>query len=725
MNRITLLFTLGLLFILFIQKENAQTTRTFGSGANPSNPRSATSMPIDLDSLIWNGSQSTNWIDPLNWTPAGVPDEFKILFIPDATTTTYNPILPSLANASGLTLKSGAVLNAIPGSQLNIYNHQGNEGWNNLGGTFNPSTSTVVFINPGSIISGKTDFNNVTLFSNSGAIIQEGSVVRIAGVLSNSGILDATQFNNTIEYNGTSAQTIGDSSATTFYDLTINNASGVTVTSTFLTSVSNLLTINSGKKFIVAAGKQLTVMGTIDNYANPDGFVLQSNETGTASLIHNSNSIPATVQRYISGNSEDWHFLSSPGSNDSISGSWLPSGTYGNHTGYDLYVWNEPTSCWIFKNDSTSPIDWNTVHPGSYFIPGRGYLYSLQAANPTKAFSGNLNNGSISYRLTASGAIDSLKGFNLVGNPYPSSIDWQAASGWTRSNLTTTAGGYDMWIWNPTANNYGVFNSSTGIGTNSVTRYIPPMQGYFVQATANGYLSTDNNVRVHLGAGNWFKSTVDTSEMIRMVVQSESTNNSDEINLVFGFPDNQTGTTKLFSRAIIAPGLFLPMGTQDCSVRYLTRPDDNPMVPVRFKPGRNGNYTIHCEFDLGKFKIVMLEDCAKHYIQDMKVLNTYNFQSSTSDDVSRFILHFGADNNTSYTELPARIYYDGHQLVIDLTLVGTETETFVYDLLGRLLYHNTLQGLFQHKFSLNSTSQIVVVYLKNQQGKVCRKIVYN
>ena len=126
-----------------------------------------------------------------------------------------------------------------------------------------------------------------------------------------------------------------------------------------------------------------------------------------------------------------------------------------------------------------------------------------------------------------------------------------------------------------------------------------------------------------------------------------------------------------------------------------------------------------------EFEIVMLEDRPTHYIQNMKTINTYSFQSSTSDDTSRFMLHFGPDNNASYNELPARIYTDGTQLIIDLTLVGKETEVIVCDLLGRILVQKTLQGLTQHKLSINAKTQILIIYLRNPQGNICRKLYYN
>jgi hypothetical protein len=111
--------------------------------------------------------------------------------------------------------------------------------------------------------------------------------------------------------------------------------------------------------------------------------------------------------------------------------SWVPSGTYGNGTGYDLYIWNEP--CWTYQlNTAVAP----TIYSSSIYLrKGRGYLYSTQALNPTKEFVGLLNNGnSFPITNTSSSADAVVRGFNLIGNPYPS-IDWKSGTGWLRTDL--------------------------------------------------------------------------------------------------------------------------------------------------------------------------------------------------------------------------------------------------------------------------------------------------
>lgn len=484
------------------------------------------------------------------------------------------------------------------------------------------------------------------------------------------------------------------------------------------------LTIGANAKLTISSTKYLTVNGTFINNGNDTSFVIQSNSSGTGSLLHNS-TVAGTMQRYISGSAEAWHFMSSPVAAQSISGTWTPSGAYGNGTGYDLYVWNEPTNCWIYKLNTTSTVNWSTIHPGSNFTVGRGYLYSVLSLNPTKAFAGNLNNGSINYDVTKSSAEATLRGFNLIGNPYPSSIDWQAVSGWTRTNLKSSGSGYDMWIWNQTANNYGVCNSASGSGTNGISRYIAPMQGFFVRAANAGSISTTNAVRVHNGAGAWLKNTEDDPTMISLIVQSHSDNSFDEVRLQFGYTSNFSGATKLFSHITTAPSLYMQVGIDKYSVRYLTDTIENPKVPLLFKSGKDGDYTIKCNFDVDRFEMVMLEDRQMHFIQNMKSKNTYTFKSLVKDDANRFVLHFGPDANENNIELPVRIYDGGGQLVIDLSLVSKETEALVYNNIGQLLYQTTLQGEMLHTLNINAKSQMLIVSLKNPQGSVCRKLLFN
>ncbi|MFA5973735.1 MAG: hypothetical protein WC780_15395 [Lentimicrobiaceae bacterium] len=538
-----------------------------------------------------------------------------------------------------------------------------------------------------------------------GVIVSSGIYMKMTGgtmVLHNSNWVNNgnyTDQNGTIIINGNTH--VSGSSLNTFGDVTVITGS--------------MLSINS-QNFV-------TINGLLTNNAGTTGFVLQSDSTGTASLLHNTDNVPATVQRYISGDAEAWHFLSSPVAAQGISGTWLPSGTYGNGTGYDLYLWNESNNCWIYKLNLASTINWNTVHPGSDFTPGRGYLYSVQATNPTKEFAGNLNNGSLTYPLTFNSADAVLKGFNLVGNPYPSSIDWEAASGWTRDGLVNSGGGYDIWIWNQAANNYGVFNSATGIGTNSITRYIAPMQGFFVKASVAGNLQMDNDVRVHDGSG-WFKNADLNPARISLVVQSESDKSFDEALLLFGYSANEPGAVKLFSHVLTAPSLYLSSGNEKYSVQYLTDTVDNPTVPVMFKPGKDGNYTLRCNLDNDIFNSVTLEDRQMHYRQDLKSVKMYCFLAAKTDDANRFVLHFGTENNSSGNELPARIYSDGNQLIIDLKLVRKKTMVMVYDVLGRKLLQQELPGETLHNLGLNVPRQILVVFLKNADGSFSRKIVW-
>jgi hypothetical protein len=488
-------------------------------------------------------------------------------------------------------------------------------------------------------------------------------------------------------------------------------------------AVCRNLTIRSGSVLTISGGAELTVAGILSNEEGLAGLILQSDESGTASLNHNTDKVPATVNRFFTGGAEDWHFLSSPVSNQDIAYRWLPSGTYGNGTGYDLYVWDEKTSCWIYKLDTKSAKNWNSVHPESNFVAGRGYLYSLQAPNPTNEFAGDLNNGDINVQISSASADADLKGFNLAGNPYPSSVDWQAAKGWSRSDLIQSGYGYDMWIWNPAASNYGVINSAGGKGTNGVSRYISPMQGFFVQAEFTGNLGFTNSVRSNAGAGAWLKKGLSTEqEAISITVTPETGTGFDEIKLVFGSKDNESGSLKLFSPVAAAPSLYLPLNGESYSLRYLTDTSENREIPVMFK-GSKGDYTLQFS-DIEHTETLVLEDRQTNTFHDVKADHIYRFKSSEDDKHDRFILHFSHVDRPVKSELSVSIYTANNNLIIDLSDIASDSEIHVMDFMGRFLLKTNLQGQTRHALAIDAKSQVLIVYVKNKTGILSRKVMW-
>jgi hypothetical protein len=149
---------------------------------------------------------------------------------------------------------------------------------------------------------------------------------------------------------------------------------------------------------------------------------------------------------------------------------------------------------------------------------GQGFSVWAPYAD-TRTFSGTINNGNIgplSAQLT--GAAGPEQGWNSMGNPYPSSIDWDAASGWTKTNIANS-----VYVWNN--NQYASYIG--GIGTNGGSRYIAPGQGFFVQASSAGAsLNMDNDICLHNGV-NFLKETIEPLDIIRIqIVDNEYSDES-------------------------------------------------------------------------------------------------------------------------------------------------------------------------------------------------------
>lgn len=494
---------------------------------------------------------------------------------------------------------------------------------------------------------------------------------------------------------------------------------------------ANSLNIYSGAVVTINPGGSLTVASTITNNAGAAGLVIHSTEDGTGSLISSQDGVQATVRRYIrrqSARNTAWFTLSSPITEQNIRGTeWTPFGSFGDGTGYDLFVWDEPTASWVYNLNDTTTIDknWTVAHPQAYFVPGRGYLYSLYDSISTKSFVGTLNNGTIQAPLTVSGS-GSNKGFRLVGNPYPSSMDWKAASGYDRSNLTLSGGGYDLWMWSSTANNYGLYNSAlTGDnGTLNASRYIAPMQGFFVLASSAGNMEFNNNARVHESAGAWLRSagTSNGGGTIRLKVVATSGSGSDEVMLRFGTLSNDKGSPKLFSPVTTAPSLYLPLNGKSFSLRSMTSVDDNTHTYVNFKPGMADAYTITCDFDELMTETVILEDRRRGILHNFAESGEYSFTAEPNDADDRFVLHYGSVSlNPDLAKY--RVYVAGSNLVVNLEDVGGEYTVSVFDLNGRIQQKQRLFGGSAHLLPLSNRG-VYVVSINTESGTYNHKIVY-
>ena len=695
----------------------------------------STIVTITVNSCInkWKGSISTDWNNAGNWTLNQVPAVDANLVFDDLPANdcylNQNRSVTNITNSQGV---YGIVLN---GNKLTL---KGNLLFSG-GAMIDASASNSTMHFSGSAVQsiGTGVFKNAAVYNlevnNSNNVVLSGNLRLLNNLTVTTGLLDAFTNSPTVTYAGNTLQTIVGNQflGGKIYNLTVDTVIGVNLNTNF--TITSTLVINIGKKLSVSSLYQLTALGTISNNGGASGLILKSNAVGTASLIHNTANVQATVERYISGPTEGWHFLSSPVSNQGISGSWLPLGSYGTGntatgTGFDLYVWDEPSFSFKYKLDTT-PIGWNSVHSEPNFSAGRGYLYSVQETNPTKEFIGNLNNGSVSYPITFTETLNpilfDLKGFNLVGNPYPSSVDWQATSGWDRSKLEVSGGGSDMWVWNPTANNYGVFNSASGVGTNSISRYLAPMQGYFVKAANNGNLVFDNSVRAHTGAGNWFKNTGINNPVIRIAVKSVAGNGADEALLQFGSSESNQGTPKLFSHVSSAPSLYLSLDDKKYSVRYLTNTTEKNTVPLEFKAGKEGVYKLVFNFDSREFDCIQLEDRLLKTATSVKPASSYLFKSSKEDSVSRFVLHFTAADITTIKELNGLVYMDGNQLAVDLKGINGQTEIKLFDISGKLILQKYLEGNRLTKLDLNLATQILVVRLSNVKGTSSTKVLFS
>jgi len=462
----------------------------------------------------------------------------------------------------------------------------------------------------------------------------------------------------------------------------------------------NGLSIHTGNSLTIPSGKTLTVNGTLANTAGNSGLVIESG----GSLIHNSNNVAATVKREITGSSSltamKYHFVSIP-------------------TQYAAPTSNLFLGSYLYKLDPTQTSSANNygvwvalgTSTTTPLYTNQGYMIYYPEDSKTYTFEGNLNNGVYSYALTGHSGAD-VYTFNLIPNPYPSSIVWNTSGdGWTKSGGI----GGSCYIWNAANANYSTIASSA-------TSYIPVGQALMVLVSneASPTLSVNNAARAHSSQA-FYKSGNSTEN--KLVIRASSNNYADETVVAFAEEateafDLQTDGMKLFGLEE-APQLYTLSCGEKYSLNNLPLFQDQRNVDMNFETQFTGEVTLNFE-GIESFnpsvKIHLLDELTGQTI-NLRSQQVYRFNHNPENAASRFKLLFGG--SIGLEETAARLgnmWISGKTLYINTPkLTGQTGMVEVYNASGQRLINKHLVLSELSTMELDAKGFVVVKLTAGQE----------
>ncbi len=491
-----------------------------------------------------------------------------------------------------------------------------------------------------------------------------------------------------VEFICENASTISAASTLNFYNLTIGKNLAVTTANADIT-VQNDFTIAPKAQFTNNAGKTFTVSGSA---------LFEADDSGTASFIDLGTatfSNQQSVECYLS--QDQWHMVSAPINNalsDVFTGIYL---TYFDESNYS---WHYITS---LNYDLTE---------------GRGFMAwsaSGSTGNATVLYNGNLNTGNISVTglsYTASQP-QADRGWNMVGNPYPSSVKW--TDNWSRTDVDATIYVYDY----GTSGNYLTYNTS-GTGT-LPNGNIAPGQGFWIKVSSvNASLTIPHSERLH-SSQPFYKE----DNMNEIHISVAGNGYSDKMIVQFnndateGF-DSEYDAWKLKGDDQ-APQLYSMFGDDGLTVNALPF-DENKVIPIAFETGANTSYQL----SFGDFEFngnnVWLEDRKTGEILEVTSGMTYDFEATVNDDIHRFNLHFGnslscdeiINGNTSIYSFDSKIYISSEN-----EITGTVS---VYDLTGKVMFTKKVSGNNLYTIPVYLKTGLYIVKLFGEDDMVSQKV---
>ncbi|KAF0194622.1 MAG: Protease [Bacteroidetes bacterium] len=446
------------------------------------------------------------------------------------------------------------------------------------------------------------------------------------------------------------------------------------------------LTIHTGATLTLAPDTKITLNGELINHAGPDGLLLMNSGSSSASLIHYSENVEATVQHFgdvVSG-FHQWRLLSAPVNGQAITPDFIGVPQV---PGDVLLKYDEPTATWIDSRLENG--DWNPAFE-SVFSPGRAY-HSAFASAGLRPFRGTLSSGNVETEsITNSG--EAGGGWHLVGNPYTSSYQW---------NPGYTFLSYIAKVWNDQGSCY------TDLFPGSI---IPAMTGFWIQNLAEvpAGFSLDPQLRTHEPSNN----TGPGEGTIQLMV-TENVNSTFQGTCIRKNAEATTGFDQLLDAHFLpgfAPQLYSVAENEKLSTNSLSDITSGNVIQLGFVKNTAADYTLQVIIPAQYPDMVaFINDKKTGELFTVSVDPTIHFTSAPGDDPNRFELIFGTvgtENRDFNSDLTC--YSDGSSIIL-LSSELIKGEIRVSSLSGQQLIAVKAPG--EHRISIDAGQLAPGTYL--------------
>ncbi|HNP32121.1 MAG TPA: hypothetical protein PKN96_02380, partial [Flavobacterium sp.] len=638
-----------------------------------------------------------------------------------ATSNTVTMIVNSKPTSSVISGNATSCLGSTTNLQVAI-----------TGGT---SPYTVVYTS-GSV-SNYTSGSNIPVTTNSTTIYTLTSVTDANGCVGTGNSGSATVTINTTTSTdggvswsngtptGTKSAIFDGSTATLSADLTacslrLTNNAVVTIASGYNVNLNGKLTVDSGSTFTLSNNSNLIQNTNISNSGN---IIVKRNSSALKRLDYTLWASPVTGQGL---------YAFSPF-------------TFANR----FYVYNTSTN--LYNNPAVgfniTGLDANGVNGTDsnnvQFASAKGYLIRMPWDHPTTAtvwngsFTGVPNNGDVSYAMTT--------GYNAVGNPYPSRISVKdfidgnpSITGpiyfWRKTNDTSSSSYATLTKTAYVAN--GATGGDTGTGYfnagNEANWVINIGQGFIVNSTSSTNLNFTNSMRRSSNANQFFKSAqTETSVNSGLYWLNLNTSTGVYSQMAVGYSSEGTlAEDRGIDGKNINQEFYLTslIGTGEYSIQG--RPDfaSSDIVPLSYKVGTAGNYTISIDHTSGLFnggtQLIYLKDNLTNTINNLNT-GAYAFTSDAGTFTNRFEIIYQSQLGTdhqNFSENNVIVYSQNDEFVIktgDIIMSSVR----VFDIRGRLLQEKNGINSSETTVGRGLANEVLLVQIVSQDGIVVTKKV--